>query len=125
MIDNKYDSKVLLTIEVAPGACHWAKSVTTVTKVKQTTKSGKEFWTKQKSTGRPLEFGKAQLKLKITNVAYEWMTSDNPPEWFMPWAKSRRRDWKKFDVEAKLKTHFDRIASSYGSTNYSYSIIYD
>lgn len=123
MIDNKFDSKVLLTIEVKSGAVHWAKSVTETTKLKEKTKTGKEYWTKRKSTFRPLVEGKAQVKLKLTNLAYDWMVSNDPPEWYMPWAKSRRKEWKKLKVDAKLKAHFDRIAASYNSNEYSYSII--
>lgn len=123
MIDNKFDTKLLLTIEVRGGAVHWAKSVTEVTKLKEKTKTGKEYWTKRKFTSRPLLEGKAQVKLKLTNMSYEWMISNDPPEWYMPWAKSRRRDWKKLPTAEKLKNHFDRIAASYGSTQYSYGII--
>lgn len=59
-----------------------------------------------------------QHNLKLTQDAYEYMTSAEQPYWF-------KGPWKLMSKKQRLKTHLQRICKDKGGTAYTYAILED
>lgn len=122
MIDNKFDTKLLLTIEVRGGAVSYGQTVTETIRERKINSNGKEFWVKTKRKYRPLIEKPSQMKLKVSNVAYESFINDVPTFW-KPWDKKRSKEWKKLSVDERLKINLDRWKEQVNGSSYTYEII--
>ena len=59
-----------------------------------------------------------QHNLKLTQDAYEYMTSVEQPYWF-------KGPWKLMSKKQRLETHLQRICEDKGGTAYTYVILED
>lgn len=123
MINNLYEPRILVTIELRPGAYRYGETKTETIKHAEKTKNG-VFYSKSKFKYRPLEAVEgAQLKIKMTNAAYYYFIGDECPPFFKPYLKERKRLWKKASVEERLKAHLQQTCEQFNGISYSYSII--
>lgn len=86
-------------------------------------KTKKSFFRKE-----PLEFKTrkcvdAQQVIKMSDEAYENMTSVSCPEWFIP--KGGINAWKKMSKEQRLEAHLDRVCKAMGGKSYTYAVFSD
>lgn len=59
-----------------------------------------------------------QQTIKLTQDAYDYMTSPEQPYWF-------KGPWKLMTKKQRLEAHLQRICDDRGGTNYIYSILED
>ena len=76
----------------------------------------------------PLEFHtrkcqKAKQVIRMSDEAYEYMTSVTCPEWFFPIGGPNQ--WKKLSNIQRLEYHLDRVCASLGGISYTYDIYKD
>lgn len=57
--------------------------------------------------------------IKLTQDAYNYMTSSEQPEWYY------KKDWKRLKPEVRLEMHLDRICKANEGQSFSYSILED
>ena len=57
--------------------------------------------------------------IKLTQDAYNYMTSTEQPEWYY------KKDWKRLKPEVRLEMHLDRICKANEGQSFSYSILED
>lgn len=69
----------------------------------------------------PLESKDAIYHVSLTKEAYDYMTSNESPEW----ARVKFIKWKKLKPEERLELHMKRISDSYKGKSYKYSILED
>lgn len=62
----------------------------------------------------------AQQVIKMSDVAYDYMTSSMCPEWY-PFGINQ---WKRLPAEARLKEHLNKVCKDLKGKSYSY-IIFD
>ena len=123
MINNLYEPRILVTIELRPGAYRYSEKVTETIKHSEKTKNG-VYYSKSKFSYRPLEpVGGAQLKIKMTNAAYYYFISDVCPDFYKPYLKERKKLWKKMSMDERIKEHLEQTCKQYNGLGYSYSII--
>lgn len=90
--------------------------------VKKFDKKTKKYFIKNE----PLEYYtrrccEAQQVIRMTDEAYEYMTSSVCPEWFTP----SMHKWKRMSELQRLEEHLDRICESLGGIRYTYDIYAD
>lgn len=86
-------------------------------------KTKKFFYRKE-----PLEFKTRKCKpatqvLKISQEAYEYMTSTACPEWFINQGGIHK--WRHLTPEQRLEMHLDRTCKAVGGKSYTYVIFGD
>lgn len=59
-----------------------------------------------------------QQTIKLTQDAYDYMTSPEQPYWF-------KGPWKLMTKKQRLEAHLQRICDDRGGTSYTYSILED
>ena len=57
--------------------------------------------------------------IKLTQDAYDYMTSSEQPEWYY------KKDWRRLKPEVRLELHLDRICKANEGQSFSYSILED
>ena len=86
-------------------------------------KTKKAFFRKE-----PLEFRTRKCKnatqvIKMSQEAYEYMTSVACPEWFLNQGGISK--WKRLSAEERLEFHLERTCKAMGGLSYSYVIFGD
>ena len=66
---------------------------------------------------------KAQQVIKMTDEAYEYMTSIACPEWFITFGGVAK--WRKLSKKDRLEFHLDRLCKSMGGESFSYAVFGD
>ena len=92
--------------------------------VKTYDKKTKKFFYRKE----PLEFKTRKCKpatqvIKMSQEAYDYMTSIACPEWFIHQGGIHK--WKQLSPEQRLELHLERICKAMGGKSYSYSIFGD
>lgn len=57
--------------------------------------------------------------IKLTQEAYDYMTSKESPEWY------HKKDWGRLSSIQRLEIHFQRICDANNGLNFNYSILDD
>lgn len=57
--------------------------------------------------------------IKMTQEAYDYMTSRESPEWYF------KKDWGRLSPTQRLELHLDRICQHNGGKEFTYSILED
>ena len=86
-------------------------------------KTKKYFYRKE-----PLEFKTRKCKpatqvIKMSQEAYEYMTSTMCPEWFV--YQGGIHKWKQFTPEQRLELHLERLRKAVGGRAYTYVVFGD
>lgn len=92
--------------------------------VKSFDKKTKKFFYRKE----PLEFKTRKCKpatqvIKMSQEAYDYMTSIACPEWFINQGGIHK--WKQLSPEQRLELHLERTCKAMGGKSYSYSIFGD
>lgn len=67
----------------------------------------------------------AKQVMNICQEAYDYMTSDNRPEWFRVSGENPNTLWAKMSEEQRLQLHLNRLAESFGGVVDSYEVFPD
>ena len=86
-------------------------------------KTKKFFYKKEPLEFRTRRCATAQQVIKMSNEAYDYMTSSMCPDWFIPMGGISK--WKSLSKEKRLEHHLDRLCSSLRGISYTYVIFGD
>lgn len=107
--------KLSVTILGIPGRTRKYSGVKKV-QIKRKNKNGKEFTFVRKY--KDYEYPTISKHYNMTKDAYNYMTSDEVPEWF-------NGKWKKLSKEEKIRQHLTRTMLMDGGTSFVFDILDD
>lgn len=87
--------------------------------------SGKKIIRSGKYTHIPTYQSEAKQCITMCEAAYEYMTSLEVPNWFVPYKplKERFKEWKRLDEKARLELHLARTCRHFGGKSFTYELI--
>jgi hypothetical protein len=87
---------------------------------KYDTKSKKYFYKNEPLHFRTRKCKEASQVIRMSEEAYEYMTSSTYPEW---WTNPSM--WKRMSKEKRLELHLDRLCKHLGGISYTYAVYND
>ena len=89
--------------------------------------TGKKVIKSGKYVHIPVEQSVAQQSIKMCKEAYNYMTSTEVPNWFVPFKpiKARAKEWSALSETQRLEMHLARTCRHLGGKSFTYQIIDD
>jgi len=87
--------------------------------------TGKKVIRSGKYVHIPVTQSEAKQKVTMCKEAYDYMTSNEVPSWFVPYKplRERQKTWGNLTETARLELHLARTCRHFGGKSFTYQII--